>query len=81
MQTIQTKRIVWEYTSFQSNTIENLIDGGDLKKLQKLGLEGWELVFIDKTPRLSFNAVVSTPLQSERTYLLKRPSSAESSSA
>lgn len=77
---------MFEYTSFSTGKIRHsvgwlkrlffdgrLFEEEVIHRINDYAKEGWELIWIDKTPRFSLNFLVLTiQLHSERTFYFRR---------
>ena len=65
----------WEYTSFTSHNLPILGNGHeDIRRLNELGREGWELAWVETSLPINVNLLFfsTTRLHKERTYFLRR---------
>jgi len=68
--------MMWEYYSFKSSNLPVLGNGHeDEVKLNELGRNGWELIWIETSLPVTVSLLVfsTTKLHKERTYFFRRP--------
>lgn len=65
--------MMWEYKIIREDTINKLWGNSVQPLLEELGKQGWELIWIDKTDRLTLSLLVfGTKLHTEKTFYFKR---------